>query len=545
MSVVRQFSDQFQSTFSAMPMSSRITTGLLAILVLVGFGFMVRSDHRSDSEMLFGGRSLSEQELDSVEMSFSHAGLNAWKREGRRISIPIESRSEYLAALSNAASLPVSIRSSVQDAIEKTTIFESSSQRLAREMHAKEQDLGNKLTAFPEIRWASVDYDIGEREGLGRDRQQTASVMVLPEAGRPLTAQRIVDIKKFIGSSYAGMNEDDVVVIDTHASSFDEAAPSSSPQPVVAKTPAEQHRLDQQSQIEKQVRELLGDYGPIRVSAYVEMSSHHADQQQMPPPEINASPSHSDVDRRERLNAITRVRSNRATSLRQNVTPGSQAGPPAQRQDTIENSVLTTESLLARVNVSIGLPQSYYSRLWDQLYGSQVAQRSEVVTPPATAAQLEQLRHQTQANIRAAIAPWLVSMVPQQPRDSMVDVYDFPDLLNPTDKTDDLVATATSWLSGHWQQVALLLLGFAGLMIALKALGNAPAIESVNRPLSGQVNPGSSATGDGPYPTLVPQTPINSPVKPMGTSDRELLALIEQDPDAAVDVIRDWIGEAA
>ncbi|MGB7345591.1 MAG: hypothetical protein WBD20_15360 [Pirellulaceae bacterium] len=540
MSVLRQFNDQFQATFSTMPLSSRITTGLLAILVVVGLGFVVRGDQKDDTEMLFGGQMLSEQELNSVEMSFSHAGLNQWKREGRRISIPIKSKNEYLAALSNATSLPVAIRSSVQDAIEKTTIFESSSQRLSREMHAKEQDLGNKLTAFPEIRWASVEYDLGQREGLGRDRQQTASVVVCPEGGRALSAERVEDIKRFIGGSYAGMSVDDVVVIDTHANERLAQTDSLSDDPLQPVGADDRRRLKEQARIERHVTELLNGYGPIRVTAYVELSSQNEDLTQVPQPEIGIeSPNqpstasrNKSMASRNNQSSITSVRSNRATRLRHPISQAKSDGSLSSQ------AIPTLPVSLTRASVSIGLPQSYYQRLWNHLYAQQATTRSDVVTPPPTSVQLQQLREQTQSNIRAAVTPALLSVAPHQSPAAMVEVYDFPDLLADANQSGSVQENAKAWLLSHWQQVALLILGFLGLSIALKTLRNAPSTASVNRPLAGQVAPEIPVQIAGERSaasTFSPQTP----------SDRELLALIDQNPDVAVDVIRDWIGKAA
>ncbi len=531
-----------------MPISSRITTGLLATLVLVGLGFIVRGQPSRDTEMLFGGRTLSEQELDSVEMSFSQAGLNDWQREGRRICIPIQSRSEYLAALSNTASLPVSIRSSVQDAIEKSTIFESSSQRLSREMHAKQQDLGNKITAFSEVRWASVDYDLSERDGLGQKRQQTASVVVIGEGGRALSPQRIADIQKLVSGSYAGMEVDDVVVVDTHANPIDRHTnPANSANPSYVATtdefaanefaandsaandPTTRRQRQQQDQIEQQLGELLSDYGSLRIAAYVELDAPSADQAKIPQPSISSNDASN-----------ARVRSNRATILRHSAAP--LATDPSNLSTTITPSIPNLESSLIAVHVSIGLPQSVYQRVWNQLYQQHSSARSDIVSPPPTSAQLDQIRQQTQANIRAAVTPALMSLSPNQSRDSMIEIYDFPDVLASESPRQDFRELATGWLLAHWQQIALLILGFVGLSIAIKALGNAPSTAKITRPLADQVSP---------QPTIADDFSANSHrhersrAIPVSATERELLTLIEQDPDAAVDVIQKWISEAA
>ncbi len=550
MSAARKFSEQCQEAFSSMPLSSRITTGLLAILVLIGFGFVVKGDQREDSEMLFGGRSLSEQELIGVEMSFSQVGLNDWRREGRRISVPAENRNEYLSALSNASSLPVSIRSSVQDAIEKTTFLESSSQRLAREMHAKEQDLGNKLTAFPEIRWASVEYDRGEREGLGRDRQQTVSVLVCPEAGRALSPRRIEDIQKFIGGSYAGMRAEDVFVVDTHETEIEEPSEIE----FTARSRQDTPQLREQERLAKQVTELLKDYGPVRVSAYVELNRRHqdgrsSDQTIIPQPTIANQQATSERATRESgqnqnptaPDLITHVRSNRATRLHKPVASGGGENLPANPQHLASPSdrgIPPTDGKFVSACVSIGLPQSYYQRLWSHLSKQQTGPASDRVAPPPTSAQREQLRQQTQDNIRAAVTPALLSLAPYQSQQSMVQIYEFPDLLNTDVAASDTLTIATTWLWVHWQQVALLLVCFFGLTMALRLLGKSPVTAAVNRPLASQVFPQTNAQN-------LDATLAAPDQATDASTDRELLTLIEEDPDAAVDVIRGWIGEAA
>ncbi len=212
--------------------------------------------------MLFGGQSFGEQELAAIEMAFSRASLNDWEREGRRIKIPRESKAAYLAALEESSSLPMTLRSSVQEAINATTVFDSSDLRIAREMHAKEQDLGNKIAAFHEVRWASVEYDRGERRGLSRSTPQSASVVVQPEGTGPLSRPRIMAIKELIRGSYAGMSGDDVVVIDTNSSST--SSLTDDQDPLLRK------QQEAEAWVEQKVRRQLVGY-PARVAVFAEI----------------------------------------------------------------------------------------------------------------------------------------------------------------------------------------------------------------------------------------------------------------------------------
>jgi flagellar M-ring protein FliF len=255
--------DSLREAFSAMPLAARLIVVMLSATIAIGLGLLVKGNSTSETEHLFGGRSLSESEVDSVEMAFSHAGLSQWVRQGRRIGVPSGTRSEYLAALRESASLPLTLRSSVQAAIEQASPFESSDQRLAREMHAKAQDLAATIMAFPDVRWGSVVYDRGERSGLSRARPQSASVFVSPEGGQPLSKVRVAMIQKMVRAAYAGMSGEEVVVTDANASYVSGHGDD--------EDPMLRRRREEETAYEQKVRSALVGYGPIRVAAHVEL----------------------------------------------------------------------------------------------------------------------------------------------------------------------------------------------------------------------------------------------------------------------------------
>ena len=507
--------NQIHGTLAEMSPSSRIIASILGVLVIVGAVLLFRGNNAPNRELLFGGRSLSEQELDSIEMSFSRSGLNNWVREGRRISIPIETRSDYLSSLQDASSLPVSIRSSVQDAIEKTTIFESSSQRLAREKHAKQQDLGNKLTAFPEIQWASVEYDVGERQGLGRDRKQSASVVVRPEGVEALSNARIERIQDFIRGSYAGMSREDVVVIDTNAND------------IQCQDPLMRRKLEQQARLEKEIRDILSAYGPIQVAAYVDIEKPPA-----PPVELTTKAAAPPTQQSDHgiigrvINSVTQVRSNRAARIEPPQTPQPIA---TDRSDSAFNHHVAS---VRNVRVSIGLPESYYHRVWELAYQRQHVNKIPKQIPGIDPDQLQSLKDQTKANITAAVTP--IVFASNQQKAAAIEVWTFPDLPSSVDVAPDFASMSFSWLGNHWQKASLVFMGLICLWLAASSLRGGSKNERLAASDKVPVEPSS------PAPTILPQTSWET-----DSSQADLLALIDQNPDAAADVIRDWIAEAA
>ncbi len=216
MNLFKQSSEQARNALAAMPMQSRVISVMLAAAIAIGLAFLVRGNGSASSTFLFGGRTFGEQDLDAIELAFSAAGLSEWDREGRRIKVPRENKSEYLAALKESSSLPSSLHSSVQDAINATGVFDSSDLMNARQKAAKEADLGKRIAMLPEVKTASVVYDRGERRGLSQTRPQSASVLVVPEGTAPLPRYRVLAIKEMIRASYAGMSSDDVDIVDTN-----------------------------------------------------------------------------------------------------------------------------------------------------------------------------------------------------------------------------------------------------------------------------------------------------------------------------------------
>jgi flagellar M-ring protein FliF len=224
MDLLKQSTGQAREVISAMPMQSRVISILLVVAIVVSLAFLVRRTDSLGREMLFGGRMLTEPELDAIELAFGHAGLSDWRREGRRIEIPSSAKAAYLAALDESKGLPNSIGGYMDEALKATNVFDPSGLRDSREMLAKQRDLGVKIAAFPDVQSASVEYDEGDRVGLSRSRPQSASVLVVPEGNLPLPRSRIKDIENLVRGSYAGLSADNIVVIDTNSTS---SSPSS------------------------------------------------------------------------------------------------------------------------------------------------------------------------------------------------------------------------------------------------------------------------------------------------------------------------------
>lgn len=547
MNFIQQLIAPIRESFFAMPMQSRVIAGMLVATILLGLGLLVRGNGSQEGEYLFGGRTLGENEVDSVELAFSQAGLKSWTREGRRIKIPSDTRNEYLAALQESATLPMELRSSIQTAIDKASAFESSEQRQTREMHAKEQDLGNKITAFPEVRWASVEYDRGERFGMSRQRTQAASVVVSPEGNEPLTKARINMIKDLIRGSFAGMTAEDVVVIDTNASG---SMALDDEDPMLRK------RLEEEATYEQKIQKTLVGYGPIRVAAYAEID---------PTMGVEKTTLKYDAERTTLSEYSKKVDSesnrpaqggvpgtapnaigNRATSLEQTEQISKSKADEREANGVVgqqyEQSRMASFQV-RRVRVSVGIPASYYDKILLQDFLRENPGKTAADAPKATLAQLQDKRTETQTRIQSAVTPLLPPLPVGEDPFPLVQVWDYPDLPESVTESPSSTGQAMTWLANSWQTLAMIGLAVIAILIARSALStgsNNPAPgfnegfglelpvvvdESANEPARGDQPDGMQITG--------------------GSLKEELVRLVENNPDVAANVLRAWITEAA
>ncbi len=548
MNYFQQMTSPIREAFLAMPMQSRLIAGMLIAVIAIGFGLLLQGTQNGEGELLFGGRVLGENEVDSVELAFSEAGLSGWTREGRRIRIPGDTRNEYLAALKASSTLPLALRSSIQDAIDKSTPFESSEMRQAREMHAKEQDLGNKITAFPEVRWASVEYDRGERFGMSRSRAQSASVVVSPEGTEPLTKDRINMIKDLIRGSFASMTNEDVVVIDTNA--------THSPSSTDEEDPMLRKRLEEEASYEQKILKTLVGYGPIRVAAYAEID---------PTMGVEKTSLKYDAERTTVQEYSKKVDSTTNRPAQGDV-PGTVPNAIGNRSAAIEDTAEIQKSKadereasgvvgqqyelsrmaamqVKRVRVSVGIPSSYYDTVLLQDFLRENPGKTAADAPKPTQAILQAKKDETQAGIQAAVTPLLPAIPVGEDPYPLVQVWDYPDLPVPSAEVPGVSSKALTWLAGSWQSLALLGLAVVAMLIARSALSSG----------SGGPVPGFSEGFGLELPTAA--IPVeNNPVENEqpegmqitgGSLKDELVRLVESNPDVAANVLRAWISDAA
>ena len=181
----------------------------ISIVALLGSG-------QREMESLFAGRELSASEISKITQSFSVAELDQWETVGNQIQIPRVERAKYLAALEGKFDLDTS-NTDVDQVLQQTSILDTPSLRDLRLQNAKEKDLAMMVMQMPDIELARVNIDTKQERGLSGQTKMVALAAIKATSGVDLTMQKAESIRDIIAARYAGLQRDEVVVIDLNS----------------------------------------------------------------------------------------------------------------------------------------------------------------------------------------------------------------------------------------------------------------------------------------------------------------------------------------
>jgi flagellar M-ring protein FliF len=544
MNFLKDSTDQAREAFALMPMQSRIIIGMLVVAIAIGLAFLVKGDSTNGREYLFGGQTFSDQELAGMEMAFSLAALKDWKRDGTRMMIPGDSKDVYVSAMENSTTLPISLHSYVTDAINATTVFDSSELQGARVDAALEMDLGQSIAQMADIKAARVVHDRGQRMGLSRHVAQTASVFLQPEGTASLPRHRKTAIQEMVRGAYAGMKTEDVVITD--ANEIAGTSLSDDDDPMMRK------QREAEALIEKKVRGLLIGYpAQIAVSAEIDPTmdvektvlKYDAEPTNLSNKTRKIETTNNRQPPRGVPGALPNAIGNRPTSLDENIETSKSKEDERETRGVAgqqyENSRMASLQV-KRMRVSVGLPRSYYETLHAQKELRKDPDKTIDDLAPMSDTDFEKLRAETTKSIQSAITPLLPEVAAGADRSRLVEVFDYYDLPGPPTATPDTTKIALTWLANSWQTIALIFLGVAALMVArsaAKTIGDSTPPEF--REGFGLELPAPPVVADADDEDGEHMTITGRSLKD------ELLTLVDSNPEVAANVIRGWVGEAA
>ncbi len=546
---------QASDLFRSMSVGSRITAGLLLVAIVVSLTFLFRVQVGGPNSYLMNGQHFSASQLPAMEAAFGEANLTDYQIDGAQIRVPRGQEAKYMAALAAKNALPQDPLDYLDRALNDNPLLSDRHQRQAKILLAKQQTLEAILNELPGIERARVIIDQEEKPGIVKSKDKTASVTVKAAGNAPLSDDQIVSIRRLVASSVAGLSYENVALTDVNTHQTHRGG-ADSPSSLVENRYRALRRLDEKEWEEKILRGPLALVPGATVSVTVELSNEYSKRERRVEHDPKKSTAIQTTEK-----SRTRTQEGAATAGVAGYVANQPAALPAakgkgNREDeeetdrqevnavgTSETEVVTEGMTPTRVVASVQVPTSYFEMVWRERNPAEPGAQPK--TP--TAADLDKICTEEIAKIRKSVAVLLPAAPGVTDPNELVTVTEFqsitPAPLAEPQLTDQLI----DWLVQSWSTLGLIFLGLASLVMLRSMVRAAPVEARV--PMAA---PAQAAAEEKPAEEEAAETPEAAKARRLkrfaadGMSLRdELSQLVAEDPDAAANILRTWIGNAS
>lgn len=540
---------QLADLFRSMTVGARITTGLLLTVVVVSLVYLLRFHTSGPDLYLMEGDAFTPAELDTMEAAFSSAGLGAYQRDKNRIRIPRGEQAKYMAALAEKSALPRNSFRYLEAAINgQGGLFDSNQQRQHRYNVALCRMLSEWIRPMEGVENAQVFFSSQETGGLNKDTLKTAVVNVTMKGTLLLDEKKAAAIRDLVTGAIGGLKPQAVKVIDANRGVTVYTEPegaSGSPYADVRKSLALE--ADYTAKILNRLRNIRG----LLVSVSVQLDPKGPEQTRETKPDAKPVVLKSDEKTRTRTHegTVPAGRAGAAANVSAAALPATGRGAKEEEDETSRQEFSTVGMLethretpghaLKSVHASVGIPTSWFEKLWQR---QNTPPGEEPKTPQP--ADLEAIRTKEIAGVRDAVAK-LIALEGVTDASKLVDVQEYADIPEAPLPEPSVQERAMTWLGRHWSTLGLGFLALVSLVMLRSTVRAVPASEP-RAPHGAPMAGGAGQETEGPRRDEAPAQRRLRRLTGTGKTLRdELSDLVAEDPDAAANILRTWIGNAS
>jgi flagellar M-ring protein FliF len=554
MDFLNQAMAQLADLFRSMTPAARITSGLLLAVVIISLAYLFNHQIASGDSFLLGGQSFTSAELSAMEAAFGKAGLNDYSIEGSRVKVPGGQKSAYLAALADSGALPANFGDFLTSAIAKVGPFTSRSQQDELLEQAKERELAGIILSMQGVEKASVQYDREKKTGFAQSAVAKASVGVKRHGTLPLDEKQVPMIRHLVAGAFAGLSPEHVTVVDlngrTYSANSGDGPGSASEDPFVSRT------KEFQAMYETQIYSALTYVPGVTVTANVELNKELAVRQEKDsydPKAVATLMSREETQTttargasgggRPGIEAQSPNQSARLSSASSGGTESSDESTvnevqnaPSRERTLTQLAGLTPK----RISVSVGIPSTYFESVWRQRNPASPGQAPRALDKNA----LDQIQKDETDKIRAHVSTLIPQPAEGVDAASLVTVTTFQHVVIDASDGPPAAERVFAWLGNYWGTLATLgLVLFSLLMLrslARSQPANAPGLPVIAPQLLAQ----AAADAAKPPEPAKPKSRFKRKLGAGVSLRDELAEMVREDPDAAANILRGWIGNA-
>lgn len=547
MDFLNQSFDQLKDLFEGMTPGSRITAGLLLVVVVVSLGYLFTHAVPGNSVYLLDGRSFLGSELAAMEAALGDAGLTC-ETDGGRIRVPSGKKYAYMAALAQAGALPKEFGEDVRNTLDNQSVFGSWKHTQEQLKVAMQIEMSKIIGAMPGVEKATVLYSREKKEGWRENDVVTATVNVAMLGSKSVDKRLVDAICSTIMGGVGGISPENIRVVDNtngltfQGNSEDLAAGAGGS----LATDTQNWRKYYQDSILDSLRDIRG----VTVSCNVTLSKEKSRTEKA----IGHDPKTITLEMAEKT--LTRTsegaepagrpgpvgQANTARSLGTSQGRGSKEDADESEVEQSSIAIKSTQTTseyegraVERVSASINVPSTYFEDIWHQINDKP---DEDPKTPDPS--ELEQLQQAEVAKIETSVAQLLPSVEGVDDLTDLVEVRVFQHIAMDPIPEPGMTKNALTWLGQSWQTLGLICLAFFSLLMIRSMVKSVPAVETVEAP-AGKSEP-EDDHGESGKPPGQPKL-VRFGVSGKSLKD-EVSDLVAEDPDAAANVLRNWIGHA-
>lgn len=560
MNFLNQALNQLGDLFRSMTVGARITAALLLAVVVISLAYLFNSRLTGGDEFLLGGQTFSADEINEMEAAWGKAGLTSYEVDGNRIRVPRTQRSAYMGALADESALPAKWGTWLEQMASESSPLTSPRETEQRRKILLQQQIIQVLESMDGVQRAMVLLDAEQRKGFRSEKLATASVSIQPEGKRPLTEDTAETIKATVAYSVVGLTPDRVNVTDLSTQRSFPSSPEGSAGARGEILLAQKRRY--QDDYTRRIQQALRDVPGADVAVNVELSG-----------DLEQTSRTTEIDSKEAVVIHSQKETQR--SVTSSGGPGGRPGLEAQQrgannqpanlaagggaptreedqlrtqQDSIvphgETHQLRSGLVPQRVTVSVGVPGSYFRKVWE----SRNPPAPGAAAQAPTAQDLSVIEQEQIKKIREHV----LQQIPKQPGIDPVElvaVTTFPELPVESIPETPLADTAATWLAQSWATLGLFGLSIFSLLVLRSTIRSAPATATiVETPIAAPETSHVAERDEEPVISeitgeIVPGGPRIKRRRLHGpTMKDDLVDIVREDPEAAAKILRGWIG---
>ncbi len=478
------------------PGSANVTffAGGMLALVLIGVGAYWMQIQSEPHVSLLAGAKLLEHDLGRMQLAFGGAGLNDFEVRDGQVFVPQSQRDRFLKALNDHDGIPETSREMYEP--ESLNPWATSQQVQESTLLRKKKMIRQLVLQLEFVADAVVDYDELVDAGWPPTTRRSAAIVVRPQSDRLLESYQVDAIRNTICGAVAGLTPTDIVITDIAAG---HAYVGPNPE-TIASSPEALDWLER-AKIEQRIRDQMTQFGQ-GIEVHVTLENHVAAGEPSIP---LATTSNRSIGAKVPL-------------ANQPATINSAKHEAISSVDPLPDEIASRHR--QSIHVRIRVPEQWV-REFAQLQASE-SQGEQT---------LEQQFQSLQAQIRSSVQP-LLAIDAFREKQPLIDVT----MIHLSQSPIDSAALPSAWLTGStiWPAVGLVL---GAMLIFVFAMAWKFAFRRESR------HDDRLPLGTRPERKSLPNRQAADSIS--DETKRKLKQMVDDDPDQAAEIIKQWIRDAA